>query len=176
MDSINVTYLDPHMEYQEFLVSIDGRQNYIWNRMDIDESSSIDNCFQQNRLNEEGDLLKENSEGKRKHLLAHFDRGSYILKMMKLAILMFCIAAATAGIMPSPIESAPSNVEADMEASASHHGLYERNIGIYAGALPSVYPAYPAPYYPSYSPGYIPTAYGYPYRPYPSYGVGVFAG
>lgn len=81
--------------------------------------------------------------------------------MMKLAILVFCVAAATAGIIPSPVESAAFNVEADMEAAATHHhGLYERNIGIYAGALPSVYPSYPEPYYPSYSPGYVPTGYG----------------
>ncbi|KAI9552887.1 hypothetical protein GHT06_020771 [Daphnia sinensis] len=130
------------MEYQGILiVSIGGRENGIWNRMDVEDSSSIGSCFRQ--------------------------------KMMKLAILMFCVAAATAGLIPTPIESAPSNVEADMEASATHHhGVYERNIGIYAGALPSVYPSYPTPYYPSYSPAYVPAGYGYPYRPYPSYGVG----
>ncbi|KAK4014355.1 hypothetical protein OUZ56_026880 [Daphnia magna] len=198
----------PPMEYQRSLVSTGGRENYIWNRMDVDESSSIGNLC----AREQDQLLEDSKQsrsmcqfafrnqalnvpllqhrptrviadssgfGEKVVLTPHLQlsRPSQLLEMMKLAILVFCVAAATAGIIPSPVESAAFNVEADMEAAATHHhGLYERNIGIYAGALPSVYPSYPEPYYPSYSPGYVPTGYGYPYRPYPSYGVGVFAG
>ncbi|XP_046454411.1 uncharacterized protein LOC124202161 [Daphnia pulex] len=110
--------------------------------------------------------------------------------MMKLAILMFFVAAAAAGPIQPAVELVPTDAENDMEVAATHHLGYERNIGLYAGALPAVYPGgfgggfggYPSSYYPSaypsypsYSPGYG-GAYGYPYRPYPSYGVGVFAG
>lgn len=85
--------------------------------------------------------------------------------MIKLAILMFCVAVAAAGIIPSAVQSAPTNAEPDMETAATHHDVYDRNIGIFAGAMPSAYPAgfgaaYPAPYYPSYSPGYGGAGYG----------------
>ncbi len=81
-----------------------------------------------------------------------------IVEMMKLAILMCFVAAAAAGAIPQAVESMPTDMEG---AATHHHGFYERNIGLYAGALPSVYPGgygggYPAasPYYPSAYPGY----------------------
>ena len=81
-----------------------------------------------------------------------------VVEMMKLAILMCFVAAAAAGAIPQAVESMPTDMEG---AATHHHGFYERNIGLYAGALPAVYPGgygggYPAasPYYPRAYPGY----------------------
>jgi len=94
--------------------------------------------------------------------------------MMKLAILMFFVAAAAAGAIQPAVESNPTEAETDMEGAATHHLGYDKSFGLYAGALPAVYPGgfaggyggYSAPYYPSaypaypsYSPGYV-GAYG----------------